>query len=116
MGLGDALAQSQMLAESLHAWFGGADWEETLSAFQRRRDEAMLPIYQTTLAHTRMRDQGPEDVAWIKAVMCNPGLVRAFGHAMPGLLQHAFPDGARAQVTAVARMFGAAEQEPEAVS
>ncbi|MDR0360830.1 MAG: NAD(P)/FAD-dependent oxidoreductase [bacterium] len=115
-GLGDALAQSQMLAGSLHAWFAGADWDQTMSAFQQRRDAAMLPGYQATLAHTRMRDQGPEDVAWIKAVMCNPGLVRAFGHAMPGLLQHAFPDGAKAQVTAVARMFGAPEQEPEAVS
>lgn len=115
MGLGDALAQSQMLAESLHAWLGGADWDQTMSAFQQRRDEATLPTYQATLAHTRMRDQGPEDVAWIKAVLCSPGLVRGFVHSMPALLGHAFPEGAKAQVTAVARMFGAPQQEPEAV-
>jgi flavin-dependent dehydrogenase len=116
-GLGDALGQSQMLADSLDAWFGGADWEETMSAFQRRRDAAMLPTYQATLAHTRLRDQSPEDVAWIKAVLVSPGLTRAFAHAMPALMPHAFPEGAMPQLAGFARMFGAPEQEqPEAVS
>lgn len=115
MGLGDALRQSQMLAESLHDWFGGADWEQTMSAFQQRRDEVMLPTYQATLAHTKMRDQSAEEVAWIKAVLVSPGLTRALAHAMPGLLPQAFPEGAMRQVAGLARMFGAPQQEPEAV-
>jgi flavin-dependent dehydrogenase len=114
-GVGDALKQSQMLAESLHAWFEGDEWDATMSAFQRRRDEAMLPGYQATLANTSLRDRGPEDVAWLKALLLSPGVMRAFTHAVPGLIPLAFPPEAMPRIAGLARMFGAREEQPEAV-
>lgn len=65
LGIGDAVAQAFWLAEALGAWFNGADWETSLSEFQRTRDADMMPLYQLTLSFTRMRDPGPETFAWI---------------------------------------------------
>jgi flavin-dependent dehydrogenase len=107
LGIGDALLQSGMLAEALDRFLRGADWEETLSEFQRRRDEALIGPYQSTLAHTRRRDRSPEETAWVRAVLCSPGLTRIFAHALPALLPQAFPPEAMPQLSGIARAFGA---------
>jgi len=110
-GVGDALRQSAMLAEALDAVLGGAGWEETLSAFHRQRDAAMMPAYQATLAHTRLRDQAPEQVAWTRTVLCSPRLTRALAHALPGLLPSVLPPEAMAGLAGLARAFATAAPE-----
>jgi flavin-dependent dehydrogenase len=107
LGIGDALLQSGMLADALDRSLRGADWEEALSEFQRRRDEALIGPYRSTLAHTRLRDQSPEEMAWVRAVLCSPGLTRVFAHALPALLPQAFPPEAMPQLSGIARVFGA---------
>jgi flavin-dependent dehydrogenase len=104
-GVGDALAQSAMLTEALDAHLRGADWEESLSACRSRRDETMMPAYQATLAHTRLRDQSPDEAAWIRAAMCSPILLRIFAHAMPQLVAQVYPPAVMKRIHGLARAF-----------
>jgi flavin-dependent dehydrogenase len=107
-GVGDALGQAELLAEALDAFLRGAGWEESLSAFHQRRDETMMPGYQATLAHTRLRDQPSCDVGWIRAVICNPGTLRDFAQAMPALAAQVFPPEALPRVAGLAALFDTA--------
>jgi flavin-dependent dehydrogenase len=61
-GIGDALSQNLRLAKALDAALHGADWEASLSAFQRRRDAGIVPLYQETIAATQLRDASPESL------------------------------------------------------
>lgn len=82
LGIGDALDVSFMLAQSLGAWFDGADWEATMSAFQQKRDAAMKPMYDYTLAFTRMRDIGHAGEVLLKALLMSPPTTRAVVYTM----------------------------------
>lgn len=114
-GIGDALTQSTMLAESLDAWFRGAGWEESLSDYQRRRDAALMPLYEETLRHVELRDQAPRDAAWTKAMLCSPVWLRMLSHALPRLAPQVFPPGALARPAEVAHLFGIPAPEPAPV-
>jgi flavin-dependent dehydrogenase len=81
-GIGDAVDVSFMLASALGEWFDGADWDSTMSAFQHKRDEVMKPMYDATIAFTRMRDVGPAEEALLKAVFMNPGMTRSLAYTM----------------------------------
>lgn len=106
-GIGDALQQSLWLAEALENWFQGADWEESLSQFQRTRDETMMPLYQSTIAFTQLRDPDPSQIAWIKAAIYSPVFGRSLAYALPAALPELMPPGMRAALRAVAAGFGA---------
>jgi flavin-dependent dehydrogenase len=96
LGIGDALTQSTMLAEALDAYLSGADWEESLSGFHRRRDQLVMPDYGLTLSHTKRRDLSSGELAWVKAVVSVPPWLRMFVNAMPGLLEQVYsPDTLR---------------------
>jgi 2-polyprenyl-6-methoxyphenol hydroxylase-like FAD-dependent oxidoreductase len=109
IGLNDAIAQALLLGDALHDALEGADWEETLAAYQRRRDEAMLPWYRVTLNYTRAPDPPPEAVAWLRAVCSNPGFVRAFASGIPTALANpeVFPSTAFPRLAQLAEEFGA---------
>jgi len=107
LGIGDALEQSFMLAEALGAWFDGADWETTMSAFQQRRDKAMKPAYDATLAFTRMRDMAPAEQNLLKAVFLSPGTTRAIAHSMVAQLSSLLPPAALGQTAFISKMFTA---------
>lgn len=113
IGLNDAISQALWLSEALHESLNGADWEETMSSYQRKRDEAMLPWYQLTLNYTRAVDTSPDAVAWLRAVCCNPGLVRSFASGIPTALANPdiFPVDAFPRVARLAEGFGAAPPE-----
>lgn len=108
-GLNDALLQALWLGEALHDALAGADWEETLAAYQRKRDEALLPWYKFTLDYTRAPDAPPESVAWLRALCSNPGFVRSFAPGLPTALADpaVFPAPAFSRLARVARGFGA---------
>jgi len=110
LGIGDALEQAFMLAESLGAWFDGADWEATMSAFQQRRDKAMKPAYDATLAFTRMRDMAPTDQNLLKALFLSPGTTRSIAHGIVAQLSTLLPPGAVGQTMFISKMFAPAPE------
>jgi flavin-dependent dehydrogenase len=108
LGIGDALEQSFMLAEALGAWFEGGDWEATMSAFQQRRDKAMKPAYDDTIAFTRMRDMPPAEQSLLKAVFISPGTTRAIAHSMVAHLSSLLPPAALGQTAFISKLFAPA--------
>jgi flavin-dependent dehydrogenase len=105
LGIGDALEQSFMLAEALGGWFDGADWEATMSAFQQKRDQTMKPMYNATLAFTRMRDMTPAEQNLLKAVFLSPGTTRALAHGIVAQLPTLLPPAAHGQTVFISKMF-----------
>jgi flavin-dependent dehydrogenase len=86
-GIEDAFRQAFLLADALGAALDGADWEATMAAYHRRRDEAMLPGYRGTLAYARTADPAPEALGWLRAVAANAQFVRLLGQAFPAAVQ-----------------------------
>jgi flavin-dependent dehydrogenase len=113
LGIEDAFRQSFLLAESLGAALDGADWETTLAEFHRRRDEALLPAYRSTLTYTRTDDPSPEALAWLRAVAANAGIVRLLGLAFPAAAQApgVLPADLLPSIERSARRFAAERQE-----
>ena len=105
LGIGDALAQSFMLAESLGAWFDGADWEVTMSTFQQKRDQAMKPMYDATINHTRMRDMGLAEQNLLKALFLSPSTTREIAHSMVAQLSSLLSPAAHGQTAFISKMF-----------
>jgi flavin-dependent dehydrogenase len=114
LGIGDALEQSFMLAGALGAWFDGADWEATMSAFQQKRDQTMKPAYDGTLAFTRMRDMSPAEQNLLKAVFLSPGTTRALAHSIVAQLQSLLPPDVHSQTAYISKMFAPAPEPTKA--
>jgi flavin-dependent dehydrogenase len=91
LGITDAFEQSFMLAESLGAWFDGADWEQTMSSFQQKRDQTMKPMYDMTLEFTRMQDITPAEQAILRSIFISPVSTRAVAYAMLAQLETLSP-------------------------
>ncbi|MGN6562814.1 MAG: NAD(P)/FAD-dependent oxidoreductase [Thermomicrobiales bacterium] len=106
-GIGDALNQSFWLADALDDALCGADWETRLGAYQRQRDEALLPMHQATVWFTQMHDQPTESLAWFRAVLVSPHFMRALAASLPPMLLDTLPPPLRPQVAALAQAFGA---------
>lgn len=104
-GVGDALAGSLLLAPALQDWFEGAPWDETMAAYHRRRDEAVLPYYRATLAHTQMKDPGPQTAGWMRAVAGNPMAARTLSQALPAIADTAFAPGMSAMLRHLAKLY-----------
>jgi FAD binding domain len=77
LGLGDALQESLLLAESLGQWFSGSPWQAAMHAFEQKRDGLMLPHYESTLALTTMPDMAPHEVGVLSAILSSPPLTRS---------------------------------------
>jgi hypothetical protein len=99
-----------MLAEALGAWFDGADWEATMSAFQQKRDQTMKPMYAATLGFTRMRDMTPADQNLLKAVFLSPGTTRALAHSVVAHLPTLLAPAAHGQTVFISKMFAPAPE------
>lgn len=105
LGIGDALEQSFMLAEALGAWFDGADWEASMSAFQQKRDQTMKPMYDTTLEHVRMRDIGPAEQALLRAIVISPTQMRTVAYAMVAQLPSLLAPATYGRIAFVSRFL-----------
>jgi 2-polyprenyl-6-methoxyphenol hydroxylase-like FAD-dependent oxidoreductase len=106
-GIGDALTQSIMLADALDAALRGADWDATLAAFQRQRDETFLPMYRWTLHATQLRDVAPESIAWLRAALANPHYARQLMYWLPTILSGGLPPHLQPMMNAMGEAFGA---------
>jgi flavin-dependent dehydrogenase len=110
LGIGDALEQAFMLAEGLGAWFDGADWEASMSAFQQKRDQMMKPMYDTTLDFTRMRDIGPAEQNLLKAVLISPSMTRAVAYAVVAQLPSLISPAAYGRTAFISKLFAPAPE------
>ena len=111
-GIEDAFRQSFLLADALGTALDGADWETTMAAYHRRRDEAVLPGYRSTLRYTRTADPTPEALDWLQAVAANTGLVRLLGQTFPVAVQApgVLPAGLLPSIERSAGRFAAARE------
>ncbi len=114
LGIGDALVQSFMLAESLSAWFDGADWEATMSAFQQNRDQTMKPMFDATLDFTRKRDVGPAEQNLLRAVFLSPSTTRAVAYSMLAQLPNLLGPTEHGRTAYISRMFAPAQEPTKA--
>lgn len=105
-GIGDALTQNVHLAAALDATFHGGDWEASLSAFQRKRDEAMLPLYQATIAATQLRDAPAELLMWLRAALISPHFARTLMYWLPTVLADGLPPDLQSTMLRLAGLMG----------
>jgi flavin-dependent dehydrogenase len=102
LGMGDALAQSFLLAEALGAWFDGGDWSAAMAGFQEARDRLLLPLYRATLEFTRMSDPPRERIALLQTLFSMPSMTRTLAYALPDRLPDLLPAPMVAQLETMA--------------
>ncbi len=80
-GITDAWRDADMLSEAIHDGFAGRrPLQEALADYQRRRDEAVTPMYESTCQRARMEPPPPEMVALFEALRGNQeAMDRFFG-------------------------------------
>jgi 2-polyprenyl-6-methoxyphenol hydroxylase-like FAD-dependent oxidoreductase len=110
LGMGDALAQAFMLADALGAYFDGADWDAAMTAFHRRRDERMKPLYEATLAFTRMRDPSPGQADRLRAICMLPPVARRILSKLPRHFTSMVSPATAARVESLVPQFHAARE------
>jgi 2-polyprenyl-6-methoxyphenol hydroxylase-like FAD-dependent oxidoreductase len=68
-GIADAFRDSELLAEAVEAGFGGRRRiEEAMADYQRRRDHAVLPMYEFTTGLAALAPPRPEAAALFEAI------------------------------------------------
>jgi flavin-dependent dehydrogenase len=113
LGIGDAVAQAFLLAEALGVWLDGADWNETMTGYQAKRDEVLLPLYELTLGALDGVPPPSADLDRLRAVLSNPFNTRSLSYWLPDNLDAFLAPGSVARAGLVARMF-AGRREPAA--
>lgn len=107
-GIGDALTQSLLLADSLGTWLDGAGWDETMAAYHTRRDEKLLPMYEATLEFAGMADPSSEELDRLRAVTMLASNLRLLATALPANLAAVLPPDRVQLVEQYAAQFAAA--------
>jgi flavin-dependent dehydrogenase len=107
-GIGDALAQALLLADSLAAWLDGAEWDETMAAYHAERDEQLLPMYEMTLEFARMADPSAEELDRLRAVTMLSSNLRLLATALPANLGAVLPPHRVKVIERYAAQFSAA--------
>jgi flavin-dependent dehydrogenase len=111
-GVGDALLQSFLLAKALGAWLDGAEWEGTMAAYQQRRDTALRPLYEQTVAAAAARDHSSQQLDALRAVLLNQHDARRLIQALPGLLDQVFDPMDRLRQAVIANLYEAQVEDP----
>jgi flavin-dependent dehydrogenase len=111
-GVGDALLQSFMIAKALGAWLDGADWEATMEAYTQRRDTALRPLYEQTVAAAATRDDAHKQLDPLRAVLVNQHDARRLIRALPGVLDQMFEPMDRFRHGFLANLYEAEAETP----
>jgi len=110
LGIGDAFTQAFFLRDALEAVFAGRDWRATMAAYQERRDRAVMPAYEQTVALARSSAVPPEAIGWVRAVVGNPWQARSLAVNMAGVVTAPglFPEDTARMLARRADAFGLA--------
>jgi len=106
-GIGDALLQSFLIAKPLGAWLDGAEWEDTMATYTRRRDTALRPLFEQTVAAAAARDDSYRQLDPLRAVLLNQHDARRVIRALPGLLDQMFEPMDRFRQGFIANLYEA---------
>lgn len=109
-GIGDAVTQALLLAEALGSCLDGAEWDETMSGYQARRDEVLLPLYELTLNAVDRVAPSAEALDPLRAVLASPFSTRGLSYWLPDNLATFLPPGGVAIAELSARGFSARRQ------
>jgi 2-polyprenyl-6-methoxyphenol hydroxylase-like FAD-dependent oxidoreductase len=72
-GITDAFRDAELLADALHdAWDGVRPLEEALAGYERRRDEAAMPMYEFTAQFASLEPPPPEMQSLFAALADDP--------------------------------------------
>ncbi|HUG16710.1 MAG TPA: NAD(P)/FAD-dependent oxidoreductase [Thermomicrobiales bacterium] len=84
-GITDAFRDAELLSEAIHAGFSGAmPLEDTMAAYEHRRNEASMPIYQMTLGLASLQPPPPDQAALIGALVGNQEQTNRFIGTLAG--------------------------------
>jgi 2-polyprenyl-6-methoxyphenol hydroxylase-like FAD-dependent oxidoreductase len=87
LGIADAFRDAELLADAVLAGFGnGPALDKTLVAYQRRRDEAALPMYEFTNELAAFAPLRPEQLLLFRALAGKPAEVDRFLAMLTGAL------------------------------
>lgn len=111
-GIGDALLQSFLMAKALGAWFDGAEWEPTMEAYTQRRDQALRPLFEHSVAAASARDDSYRQLDPLRAVLLNQHDVRRMVRTLPGHLDQMFEPMDRFRHAFIANLYGADVETP----
>ncbi len=85
LGISDAFRDAELLAEAVHEGLAGSrPMEETLAEYQRRRDQAAIPLYELTCQNAALQPPPPDMQALLAALRSNPQQTSRFFGAMTG--------------------------------
>ncbi|MBP7568907.1 MAG: NAD(P)/FAD-dependent oxidoreductase [Acidobacteria bacterium] len=85
LGISDAFRDAELLAEAVHEGLSGSrPMEEALAEYQRRRDQAAVPLYELTCQNAALQPPPPEMQALLAALRANPEQTSRFFGAMTG--------------------------------
>jgi flavin-dependent dehydrogenase len=111
LGVGDALLQGFLLARALGTHLDGAPWEETMVAYQERRDTLLTPLYEQTVAATEAVDSTQGDLDRLRVMLLSQHDARKLVRALPGLAEQIFDPMDQLRHAAVAEMYAEASAE-----
>jgi len=80
-GITDAFSSAELLADAVDDALGGRrGWDDALAGYQRRRDEAAMPMYEFTYAQSSLEPPPPAMAEALAALADDPaGTERFFG-------------------------------------
>jgi hypothetical protein len=108
------MLQSFLIAKALGAWFDGDDWGTTMEAYTQRRDTALRPLFEQTVAAAAVRDDSYRQLDPLRAVLLNQHDVRRLIRASPGLLDQMFEPMDRFRHAFIASSYDAEVEVPRA--
>jgi 2-polyprenyl-6-methoxyphenol hydroxylase-like FAD-dependent oxidoreductase len=89
-GISDAFRDAERCATALHEWLCGAGgFDDALGAYQRDRDEHVLPIYEFTCQYARLAPPPPEMQKLFPAVHGNQDAMNGFVRVISGVVSPA---------------------------
>jgi 2-polyprenyl-6-methoxyphenol hydroxylase-like FAD-dependent oxidoreductase len=89
-GISDAFRDVELCVAALDAWLSGAvTFDEAMAAYQRTRDEHVMPMYEFTKQFARMQPPPPEQQQLMAAVHGNPRAMDDFARVIAGVVSPA---------------------------
>ncbi|MFG6113920.1 NAD(P)/FAD-dependent oxidoreductase [Halobacillus sp. MO56] len=89
LGINDAFLQSFLLADAIEQYSGGAEWDEVMKEYHKKRDQQLMPSYELTLDYIQsLRSWSPKETAFMDTMAANPIVWNKITPHLPELLEH----------------------------